>query len=114
MVLLIQKSATPLPIHQLVAKNFIAADSKINSKTTLLPIQKSAAKNCITVISEINSDGGVISALLLSFFLGVYKKKLTSIRFRFIFLDLNLFFQETLRHQTTIIKLSQLIESVDI
>jgi hypothetical protein len=38
-------------------------------ETVSLPIRKSAARNYVTANSEINNDGGVISALLLSFFM---------------------------------------------
>jgi hypothetical protein len=39
------------------------------AKIVSLPIQKSAAKNCVAADSK---NGGVISALLLFFFFGVY------------------------------------------
>jgi hypothetical protein len=91
--LLIQKSAArtvPLQIHKSKA-NCAAVESKIDSKklwrcrfknrqpkTTSLPISESAAKNCVVADSKIDNDGGVISVLLLSFFLGVYKTPLAT------------------------------------
>jgi len=52
---------------------------KSTIKIAPLPIQKSAAKNFFAADSEMSSDGGVISALVLSFFfLGVYNKSAMS------------------------------------
>jgi hypothetical protein len=58
----------------LATKNCVTTDLEISSQIVSLPIQKSAAKNCVAADSEISSNGGVISALLLFFFFGVYIK----------------------------------------
>jgi hypothetical protein len=44
-----------LPIQKLAAKNFVAIDSKISSKTASLPIQKWATKKIFTTDLEIGS-----------------------------------------------------------
>jgi len=67
----------PLPNKKSATQNSSTTDSEIGSKTASLPIQKSKAKNCAAADSKISSDGGVISALVLSssffsFFVGVY------------------------------------------
>jgi hypothetical protein len=53
----------------LATKNCAATDLEISSQIVSLPIQKSAAKNCVAVDSQISSNGGVMSTLLLFFFL---------------------------------------------
>jgi hypothetical protein len=81
-----------LPIQKSAAKNFVATDSKIGSKTATLPMQRSTTKNyaatdpeidsqncaaanpesavkyCAAADPEIGNNGGVVFCLTLSFF----------------------------------------------
>ena len=83
MSLLIQKSASKNCVavdSEIGNENYVAVNSEIDIQTMPLPIQKltaknfplliqkSVAKNYAAADSEIDSDGGVISALLLSLF----------------------------------------------
>jgi hypothetical protein len=85
--LLIQKSASKNCVavdSEIGNENYVAVNSeidiqtmplsiqKLTAKNFPLPIQKSVAKNYATADSEINSDGGVISALLLSLFFSLF------------------------------------------
>jgi hypothetical protein len=57
-----------LPIQKSTAKNFVATDSEISSKTATLPMQRWTTKKCAAVDAEIGNNGGVVFGLTLSFF----------------------------------------------
>jgi len=45
-----------LPIQKSVAKNFVATNSKISSKTVTLPMQRSTTKKCAAIDPEMGSQ----------------------------------------------------------